>query len=91
MNAKRVLIVGGGGVSGLAAANRLGDAGIAQQLFETFAAVVRDEDYAVASLAQRSANAGLQDSFLFGRNEPTLHHYHNTYRKVLGQPPLEPV
>ena len=27
-----------------------------------------------------------QDSFLFGRNEPTLHHYHNTYRKVLGNP-----
>ena len=61
------------------------------QVFERFATVVRDEDYPAASLAQRSANAGLQDSFLFGRNEPTLHHYHNTYRKVLGEPPLESV
>ena len=33
MNAKRVLIVGGG-VSGLAAANRLGDAGLAAVIIE---------------------------------------------------------
>ena len=88
MNAKRVLI------SFYYDPDQLNDPNAEitpQQLFETFAMVVRDEDYAVASLAQRSANAGLQDSFLFGRNEPTLHHYHNTYRKVLGQPPLEPV
>lgn len=64
--------------------------GTPQEFFETFAAVIRDEDYAAAALSQRSAEAGLQDSFLLGRNEPTLHHYHNTYRKVLGQPPLEP-
>ncbi len=25
---------------------------------------------------------------LFGRNEPALHHYHNTYREALGMEPL---
>ena len=24
----------------------------------------------------------------FGRNEPALHHYHNTYREALGMEPL---
>ena len=62
-----------------------------EQFFERFATIIRDEDYPTAVLAQRSAEAGLQDSFLLGRNEPTLQHFHNTYRKVLGQSPLEPV
>jgi len=39
--------------------------------------------------SQRSAESGLIDYFVFGRNEPTLHHYHDTYNKVLGLPPLE--
>jgi hypothetical protein len=26
---------------------------------------------------------------LFGRNEPALHPYHNTYREALGMEPLE--
>lgn len=26
---------------------------------------------------------------IFGRNEPALHHYHNTYREALGMEPLE--
>ena len=26
---------------------------------------------------------------VFGRNEPALHHYHNTYREALGMPLLE--
>jgi hypothetical protein len=25
---------------------------------------------------------------VFGRNEPALHHFHATYRAVLGLPPL---
>ena len=25
---------------------------------------------------------------IFGRNEPALHHYHNTYREALGMEPL---
>jgi phenylpropionate dioxygenase-like ring-hydroxylating dioxygenase large terminal subunit len=75
-------------------AEQLDDAqaqGNQRELLHSFGAIIRDEDYAVASLSQRSADSGLQEWFLFGRNEPTLHHYHNTYRKVLGLPPLEPV
>ena len=30
-----------------------------------------------------------QDYLTFRRNEPALHHYHNTYREALGMPPLE--
>ncbi len=59
------------------------------QATQTFTSVIRDEDYAAASLSQRSAESGLIDYFVFGRNEPTLHHYHDTYNKVLGLPPLE--
>ena len=70
---------------------RLGDPDAStHEFFRRFASVIRDEDFAAASLSQRSAESGLQDWFLFGRNEPTLHHYHNTYRKVLGMDPLEP-
>jgi phenylpropionate dioxygenase-like ring-hydroxylating dioxygenase large terminal subunit len=53
-----------------------------------FGEVVRDEDYRVAETCQRGAEAGLQESVLFGRNEPALHHYHNTYREALGMEPL---
>ena len=57
--------------------------------FDAFKSVIRDEDYAAAAQSQRSAASGLQQHFVFGRNEPTLHHYHNTYRRELGLPPLE--
>ena len=53
-----------------------------------FGDVIRDEDYAVAEGSQLSAEAGLQQHVIFGRNEPALHHYHNTYREVLGMEPL---
>ena len=57
-----------------------------------FGQVIRDEDYAAAALSQRGANAGTQEYFIFGRNEPALHHYHNTYREALGMAalPLKP-
>ncbi len=59
------------------------------QVGETFSSIIRDEDYAAASLSQRSADTGQIEHFVFGRNEPTLHHYHSTYNRVLGLPPLE--
>ena len=37
---------------------------------------------------QRTAASGAQGYSLFGRNEPALHHYHSTYRAVLGMEPL---
>ena len=47
-----------------------------------------DEDYVMAASQQAAANAGALDHIVFGRNEPTLHHYHNTYRARLGMDPL---
>ena len=57
--------------------------------FRLFGNIIRDEDYAVAATSQRGADSGLQEYVVFGRNEPALHHYHNTYRSVLGMEPLE--
>jgi phenylpropionate dioxygenase-like ring-hydroxylating dioxygenase large terminal subunit len=53
-----------------------------------FAQIIRDEDYVMSSSQQTAANAGSLDSIVFGRNEPALHHYHNTFRERLGQEPL---
>ena len=61
---------------------------IDQALFA--ANVIRDEDYAVGARSQVGADSGLQDHVIFGRNEPALHHYHNTYRAALGMEPLQP-
>ena len=63
--------------------------GITAEVASTFGSIIRDEDYVAASGSQRSADSGMQEHFVFGRNEPTLHHYHNTYNKMLGLPPLE--
>jgi hypothetical protein len=49
-----------------------------------FAEIIRDEDYVMAASQQATANAGALDYIVLGRNEPTLHHYHNTYRAMLG-------
>jgi phenylpropionate dioxygenase-like ring-hydroxylating dioxygenase large terminal subunit len=65
------------------------DAQLATDRARIFGDVIRDEDYAVAEGSQRSADAGLQEYVVFGRNEPALHHYHNTYREALGMEPLE--
>ncbi len=62
--------------------------GFAQLFSEGFTRVVADEDYATAETTQRALASGLMSEVIFGRNEPPLHHYHNTFRKALG---LEPV
>lgn len=53
-----------------------------------FSEVVAEEDYATAVTTQQALASGLQDSVLFGRNEPPLHHYHNTFNRELGLPQL---
>jgi phenylpropionate dioxygenase-like ring-hydroxylating dioxygenase large terminal subunit len=65
-------------------------AGFAQQLglAELFGGVIRDEDYVIAAAQQRTASSGALPSVLFGRNEPALHHYHQTYRAALDLDPL---
>lgn len=50
-----------------------------------FAGIIRDEDYVMSASQQAAANAGALDAVIFGRNEPALHHYHNTYRSRLGR------
>ena len=54
-----------------------------------FGDVIRDEDYVAAAQGHRGMAAGHMDHVIFGRNEPALHHYHNTYREALNLPPLE--
>ncbi len=53
-----------------------------------FAEIIRDEDYVMAASQQCAANGGSLDHVIFGRNEPTLHHYHNTYRAMFGEQKL---
>ena len=62
-----------------------------QNRIEAFNTVIRNEDYANAANAQRGLQSGAQTHLLFGRNEPALHHYHNTFRDALGMEllPLE--
>ena len=55
---------------------------------ELFLSTVEHEDYAMGVKSQAAANSGLIDYFVFGRNEPALHHFHNNYRAALGQPAL---
>ncbi len=54
---------------------------------QNFAEIIRDEDYVMGESQQRSANAGVLDHVVFGRNEPALHHYHRTYAMKLGEDP----
>jgi phenylpropionate dioxygenase-like ring-hydroxylating dioxygenase large terminal subunit len=53
---------------------------------EAFAALtlqaVRDEDYAMGLAIQRGVDGGAVDAFVFGRNEPTLQHYHRWVEKL---------
>ncbi|MFP6806186.1 MAG: aromatic ring-hydroxylating dioxygenase subunit alpha [Pseudomonadales bacterium] len=59
------------------------------QRLEGFSEIIRDEDYAAAATCHLGATSGAMTHFTFGRNEPALHHYHNTYNDFLGLPPLE--
>ena len=56
---------------------------------ELLVSTVEHEDYAAAEKTQIAASSGKLEHFLFGRNEPALHHFHNNYRAVLGDAPLE--
>jgi hypothetical protein len=49
-----------------------------------FANIIRDEDYVMAAAQQSTFSGGLLPHVVFGRNEPALHHYHQTYRRLLG-------
>lgn len=55
-----------------------------EELYSAFGSVIRDEDYVVAASSHKGLKSGNLDFLTFGRNEPALHHYHNTYREALG-------
>ena len=55
-----------------------------EELYTAFGNVIRDEDYVAAASSHRGLNSGNLEFLTFGRNEPALHHYHNTYREALG-------
>ncbi|MEM7467215.1 MAG: SRPBCC family protein [Pseudomonadota bacterium] len=61
----------------------------ASATIEVFLSTVEHEDYLMSEKAQVTAAGGKLDYFLFGRNEPALHHFHNNYRAALGDPPLK--
>ena len=58
---------------------------------EVFRSTIEMEDYVMGEMQQRSAQNGLLKEIIFGRNEPALHHFHQSYREALNLPPLEPV
>ena len=64
----------------------------AEEVARGFGGIIRDEDYVMSASQQRSADSGALSHVIFGRNEPALHHFHNTYRAALGQEllPLHP-
>ena len=55
---------------------------------QIFAEIIRDEDYVMGESQQRAANSGSLERVIFGRNEPALHHYHQTYARKLGDAPM---
>ncbi len=58
---------------------------------EVFDSTVEQEDYVMGESIQAVAESGSMPEFIFGRNEAPLHHFHNTFRRELGLPPLEVV
>ena len=55
-----------------------------EEQYQGFASVIRDEDYVAAASSHKGLKSGYLDYLTFGKNEPALHHYHNTYREALG-------
>ena len=45
---------------------------------------VRDEDYALVATIQGALHAAANDSFLIGRNEPAVQHYHRSIASICG-------
>ncbi len=56
---------------------------------EIFVSTISQEDYAMGESTQEAAESGLLDHVLFGRNEPALHHFHNTFRAALDMEALD--
>ena len=70
---------------------RSGAAPSIEATMEIFDSTIEQEDYLMGETTQQAAESGLIDHVLFGRNEPALHHYHNTFRAALDMPPMEKI
>ena len=72
------------------ASSRDGNAIIAPEAaMEIVNSTLEREDYRMGESTQRNIDGGLLDYLIFGRNEPALHHFHNTFRAALDMEPLE--
>jgi phenylpropionate dioxygenase-like ring-hydroxylating dioxygenase large terminal subunit len=58
-------------------------------IMKIFNDAIEKEDYMMGEQQQKTAESGLMQYSIFGRNEAPLHHYHNTFRKALNMPLLE--
>ena len=56
---------------------------------EVFVSTISQQDYVMGESIQNAVENGLLDHVIFGRNEPALHHFHNTFRASLDMPPLQ--
>lgn len=72
-------------------ARRQASAASLEVTMEIFDSTIEQEDYRMGETTQQAAASGVIEYLQFGRNEPALHHYHNTFRAALGMPPLERV
>lgn len=55
----------------------------AAAVFDYAHSTVRDEDYALVATLQANLEAGVREHLVFGRNEPGLHHRHQTWAQAL--------
>jgi len=60
-----------------------------QTQMEITSSTLDQEDFYMGVKSQQTAFSGKVEHFIFGRNEPALHHFHANYRDALGLPPLE--
>mgnify|MGYP000932393541 CR=1 FL=1 len=55
---------------------------------EIIDSTLENEDYRMGETTQQTAESGLLEHIVFGRNEAPLQHFHNTFRAALDMPPL---
>lgn len=56
---------------------------------EVFRSTIENEDYVMGEMQQQAAENGVLGEIQFGRNEPALHHFHNSFREAMNLPPLD--
>ena len=55
---------------------------------EIIDSTLENGDYRMGETTQQTAESGLLEHIVFGRNEAPLQHFHNTFRAALDMPPL---